>query len=257
MKAQRVLKQAVWILFLTVLLLGVPRLAGAVAHLFDYSTIDPDGAFAWFSVRHIVQAAVFLVIMLVIGKVSAIRFGFGWGDSKVGWFYVRLFVLIFIGYVVVSRIIILVLSGSLPVFWHPLTAQNIIGQFGFQLLLSGPSEELIFRAFAITMLGLAVKGAVFGKETGAGKVIATMFGGSISVANLIAAVIFGLAHVRFTFAPFSASFETGQVVVSVILGLFYGVCYERSKSMIYPMLMHSVSNLVVVGVSVIAGFMQG
>ncbi len=257
MKAKRILKQVVWILFLAVLLLGVPRLAGAVADLFDYAAIDPDAAFAWIAVHHIVQAAVFLVIMLVINRVSPIRFGFGWGDRKAGWFYVRLFTLIFIGYVVVQRLIFLILTGSLPVFGYPLTAQNIIGQLGFQLLLSGPSEELIFRAFAITMLGLAVKGVVFSKDTSAGRIVFKMLGGELTAANLIAAVIFGLAHVRFAFAPFSASFETGQVVVAVILGLFYGVCYERSKSMIYPMIMHSFVNVVVVSASVIAGFVQG
>jgi uncharacterized protein len=48
-------KQVLWALFLTVLLLGVPRLAGAFADLFDYSAIDPDGAFAWISVHHIAQ----------------------------------------------------------------------------------------------------------------------------------------------------------------------------------------------------------
>ncbi len=261
MKLQNVFVQVLWVVLLAVLLLGVPRLAGLFADLFDYSAIDPDGAFMWISVHHIVQALVFLVLMLVIVKVSAkaavIRFGFGWGDREEGLSYLRLFVLIFMVYALVHRLIVLVLTGSLPVFWHPLTARNIIGQLGFQLLLSGPSEELIFRGFAITMLGLVVKGVVAGEETGAGHPITKMFGGSITAANLIAAVIFGLAHVRFAFAPFAATFDTGQVIVSVILGLFYGVCYERSKSMIYPMIMHSFSNVVVVSMSIIAGFALG
>ena len=261
MKLQNVFVQVLWVVLLAVLLLGVPRLAGLFADLFDYSAIDPDGAFMWISVHHIVQALVFLVLMLVIVKVSAkaavIRFGFGWGDREEGLSYLRLFVLIFMVYALIHRLIVLVLTGSLPVFWHPLTARNIIGQLGFQLLLSGPSEELIFRAFAITMLGLVVKGTVAGGETGAGHPITKMFGGSITAANLIAAVIFGLAHVRFAFAPFAATFDTGQVIVSVILGLFYGVCYERSKSMIYPMIMHSFSNVVVVSMSIIAGFALG
>jgi uncharacterized protein len=252
------LRSILWVLFLTVLLLGVPRLAGAFADLFDYAAIDPDGAYAWISVHHMAQAVVFLILILVIGKVSAIRFGFGWGERQEGLSYLRLFVLIYIGYVVMHRLVFLALTGSLPVVSYPLTARNIIGQLGFQLLLSGPSEELIFRAFAITMLGLLVNGVVFGnKDTGAGKTAFTMLGGELSVANLIAAIIFGLAHVRFTFAPFSASFETGQVVVAVILGLFYGVCYERSKSMIYPMIMHSFSNVVAVSVSIVAGFIMG
>jgi uncharacterized protein len=223
MKIKRSLLQVIWVVGLAVLLLGVPRLAGAFANLFDYSTVDPDGAFAWISVRHIAQAVVFLILIFIITWASPIRFGFGWGDSKVGWFYVRLFALIFAGYTAVSLLIVFT-AGTFQTFPYPLTARNIIGQLGFQLLLSGPSEELIFRAFAITMLGLMVKATLISGETRPGRTVVTIFGGVLSLANLIAAIIFGLAHVRFTFAPFSASYNMGQVIYAVVLELFYGVC---------------------------------
>jgi uncharacterized protein len=86
-------------------------------------------------------------------------------------------------------------------------------------LLSGPSEELIFRAFAMTMLGLLVTGTIARGETGFGRVITSVFGGELSIVNLIAAVIFGLAHVRFSFNPLSASFSTGQVIYCYHFGL--------------------------------------
>ncbi len=254
MKIKRIFLQAVWVVGLTVLLLGVPRLAAMFANLFDYSTVDPDGAFAWASVRHIAQAVIFLILMLIITRASAIRFGFGWGDSKVGWFYVRLFALIFIGYMVVAMLIVLA-AGTFQTFPYPLTTRNIIGQLGFQLLLSGPSEELIFRAFAITMLALMVKGILVAGDTRFSRPVITIFAGVLTVANFIAAIIFGLAHVRFTFAPFSASYNMGQVIYATVLGLFYGVCYERSKSMVYPMMMHSISNVVAVGVTIVASLL--
>lgn len=53
--------------------------------------------------------------------------------------------------------------------------------------------------------------------------------------------------------PFTASYNTFQVVYSLILGLFYGICFERSKSMIYPMIMHSITNVVAVNLSIVAG----
>ena len=251
MQLSRLVKQVLWVLFLAVLLLGVPRLAGLFADQFNYSTIDPDGAFAWISVHHIAQAVVFLVLMLVISNLTNIRFGFTWGDSSVGLFYVRLFALVFTGYAVVS-LIMAVAIGTFQPPPFPLTERNIAGQLGFQLLLSGPSEELIFRAFAITMLALMVKGALFRGEQGVSRAIKTVFGKELSYANIIAAIIFGLAHVRFAFAPFTLSFHTFQVIYAAILGLFYGVCYERSGSMYYPMMMHSITNVVAVAVSVIA-----
>ena len=253
MKLPQVFKQGIWVLFMAVLLLGVPRLGGLAADQFDYSAVDPDGAFAWISVHHIVQALIVLILMVVISKVSAIRFGFGWGDRKVGLLYVRVLVLIFAAYTMIS-IIIMVATGSWASFPYPFTARNVAGQLGFQLLLSGPSEELIFRAFAITMLALVLKGAVFGGETAIGKGLTTVLGGELTAANLIATIVFGLAHIRVTFAPFSLSYSTFQVFYSMVLGLFYGVCYERSESMVYPMIMHSITNVVAVGVLVAAEF---
>ncbi len=256
MSLPKILLQILYVLLLTALLLGVPRLAALTANQFDYAAIDPDGAFAWLTVRHIVQGLVFLVLMVIISRVSGIRFGFGWGDRQVGWLYVRIFALVFLGYSVVSLIIIF-LTRSFPGFKFPLNARNIAGYLGFQALLTGPSEELIFRAFAITMLSLMITGSVAAGDTGFGRVVLKIFGGEISIVNLIAAVIFGLAHVRFTFNPFSASYSTGQVIYATLLGLIYGVCYERSSSMIYPMMMHSISNVVAVSVSIIASVIIG
>lgn len=126
MNIPKFFKQVLWVLFLTALLLGVPRLAGAFADLFDYTAIDPDGAFMWISVHHIVQAVIFLILMLVINKVSAIRFGFGWGDRQMGWMYVRIFALVFWGYMVVSLLIVLA-TGTFRLLPYPLTARNIAG----------------------------------------------------------------------------------------------------------------------------------
>jgi uncharacterized protein len=235
-------RQGFGILALALLLLGVPRLAGLVADAMDYSRMDPDGAFAWISVHHIVQAAVFLIIMIVIARLTGIRFGFGAGYRKIGFSWVRLFALIFAGYSVVALIIVLA-TGTFREFPYPLTAGNVAGQLGFQLLLSGPSEELIFRAFAITMLGLAVKGSVLG--------------GALTYANIIAAIVFGLAHVGFTMAPFTVSYDPFQVVYATALGLAYGACYEQSRSMYYPMMMHSMSNVVAVGSTIVAGVWLG
>lgn len=232
-------KGVVWVLFLLVLLLAVPRISGRVADLFDYRGLDPDGAYAWISVHHIVQALMFIGIILVLKRFTPLNFGFDWGDKTVGRRYVVRFTLIFAVGSVVSHFLA-VLTRSFQPFPYPLTAGNILGQLGFQLLLSGPSEELIFRAFAITMLALCVKGRVFG--------------GKVSMANIIAAVIFGMAHMRFSFAPFTVSYNMYQVLMSVTLGLFYGDCYEKSKSMVYPMMMHSISNIVMVGMTVVLSF---
>lgn len=233
----KALQKILWVLFLTVLLLGVPRLSGVIADLFNYHAIDPDGSYAWISVHHIFQALIFIFMIFAINNYKPLDFGFGWGDIEVGKKYVLKFALIFGAGSLVSHIIAIFASSFQP-FQYPLTATNIFGQLGFQLFLSGPSEELIFRAFTITMLALAVKGRIFK--------------GKISYANMIAAIIFGLAHVGFSFAPFAVNFSLFQVILSISLGIFYGDCYEKSGSMYYPMMMHSISNVIMVGLTIIA-----
>lgn len=234
--SKKALKSSCWTLFLTLLLLGIPKLAGAIADSFDYGVIDPDGAFAWLSVHHLAQAAIFLVIIIGIRWFRPLDFHLGWGDRKIGKQYVLRFTWIFSLYMIGSYVLIL-LTKSFQPFPYSLTAKNVAGYLGFQLLLTGPSEELIFRAFAITMLGLFLHRRVFS--------------GRVSVANIVAAVIFGLAHVSFSFAPFQVSYSTMQVLYAMGLGLFYGDCYEKSGSVVYPMMMHSISNVLSVGATVI------
>lgn len=236
---RKVLKSILFVLLLTFILLGVPRLSGMIASLFDYQAIDPDGAFAWISVHHIVQTLIFIIIIVLINLFKPLDYGFSWGYKEVGKKYVLAFALMFSAGSLVSHLI-MILAKSFQPFAYPLTATNIIGQLSFQLLLSGPSEELIFRAFAITMLALVIQKRIFNEKA--------------SVANIIAAVIFGLAHMSFSFAPFAVSYSPFQVVMALVLGYFYGDCYEKSRSMVYPMMMHSISNVVMVGFSIIATF---
>jgi uncharacterized protein len=79
MSLQKIMLQVLWVLLMAAILLGVPRLAGLVADQFDYSAIDPDGAFAWISIHHIVQALIFLVLILAISKLGGIQFRFWLG----------------------------------------------------------------------------------------------------------------------------------------------------------------------------------
>lgn len=236
-KMARLFKSCCWVLFLTLILLGVPKLAGIIADSFDYGTIDPDGAFAWLFVHHLVQAGIFLIGIMVINKFTDLDFGLGWGNRKIGLRCVLMFALVFSLYVVVI-FGVGILTNSLSPFIYPMEPRNIVGYLSFQLFMSGPSEELIFRAFALTMLGLVTKKRIFQ--------------GKVSLANLIAAVIFGLAHVSFSLAPLSISFTTSQVIFSIVLGLFYGDCFKKSGSVIYPMIMHSFGNVLMVGFTIVA-----
>lgn len=221
------------VLAVLLLLLGLPLVAGDIASLFHLSVIDPDGSFMWISIHHIAQALMFIPIILILKWINPnIKFGFRLGDWKKGLHYVLLFTLFFLAYTVISFGIVL-LTDSFSPYGFPLNTRNVFGYLGFQLLLSGPSEEILFRAFGITVL------AIFYKKR--------LFKGKLSVTNLLIATIFGLAHIGIYFSPFHLSYSLMQVMYAFGLGLIYGDCYERTGSVFYPMMIHSISNVIAVG----------
>lgn len=240
------------VLFLFITLIGIPKLSGEIASLFNYSRIDPNGVFMWISVHHIAQALFFIIFMIIFHFVykkwfkknddsKHVSFGFGWGNRKLGIKYVYMFTLVFIGYTIVGFAIVLI-SNTFQHPWYPINLRNTLGYLGFQLFLSGPSEEILFRAFGITMLAL-----VWNKR---------IFKGYVSVANIITAIIFGLAHIGFTLVPFELRYSTFQVFYAFALGLIYGDCYEKTGSVYYPMALHSISNVIAVGATILVAILS-
>lgn len=204
------------------------RLGGLTANMFDYSSIDPDGVFALISVHHIVQMLLALIVIVII------RIFMKTSDFKLrprldgkGIKYTILFSLILILYYLVVYTVG-AWKGSINTYGYELNTLNVTGTLGFQLLLSGPSEEILFRSLPITVLMF-----VLDPESRRDRVIAIF----------AAAVLFGLAHINF----FAMSVPLFQVCYAFVLGLAYGFVFFRSKSVIYPMLMHSLSNVISVG----------
>ncbi len=225
------------ILIAAILLLGLPLVAGRIANLLPAPGIDPNGVFWWISVHHVAQALLFIPLILILKKIKPeLNFGFKLGDSKRGMTYVLRFTIFFLIYTAIGMTMT-ILTESFNPYTFPINGRNIVGYLGFQLFLSGPSEELIFRAFGITLLGL-----FFQKR---------IIKGKLSVANLIIALIFGLAHVGIHFSPFHLTYSLFQVIYAFALGLVYGDAYEKTGSVVYPMMIHSISNVIAVGATML------
>lgn len=124
---------------------------------------------------------------------------------------------------------------------YPLNAKNVLGTLGFQLLLSGPSEEVLFRALPIGVLAFLNES---NKERRFTKL-------NISLEVIIAAVLFSIAHIKWTVSPFSISMNILQLIYCFVLGIADGKAYQESGSVIYPMMMHSISNVITVGLGYI------
>jgi len=203
--------------------------------MFTYDKRAEYGIFAWVSIHHIVQMLLALIVIVIAAKLLKLDFGFGVGDRKIGMKHVADFTVIALVFAVVWHVVAH-LQGTVRMPNYPLNFFNIAGEFGFQLLLSGPSEEILFRALPITLLLYSFRES---REIRIHKM-------NISHENIIAALLFALAHIGWSLNPLSVSASWFQVGLSFVCGIFYGVAYKESKSIIYPMAMHSIWNVIMV-----------
>jgi len=205
----------------------------AVANLFSYASIDPADLFAGLSVHHIVLMLIGLAVIMVLRKLTKADFGLGLGDSQKGLRYFLIFTAVIALIALIYHILMYVL-GQAPAFDFPLTKKNVLGTLGFQLLLSGPSEEILYRALPVTVLAY-----VFGKSI--------RLKGDITLEVVLASILFTAAHIKWSIFPFSAEFIPSQLFYAFTMAIVSGIVYQQSRSILYPMLMHSISNVLMVG----------
>lgn len=230
---KKVLIYGAVVLLLFILQEVLGKAGSGIADIFPYGKIDPYNAYAWICVHHIAEMLLALVAVLILSKLFKIDFGFGLGDMKKGAKFIALYVTVFTGITLIVHILMM-LNNSLPVYDYPLTRINIIGTLGFQLLLSGPAEELVYRALPITIMVFA-----------SGRSVEVRWG--ITLENIIAAFLFALAHMSWSLIPFTMEADCFQLFYAFAQGIISGKAYQDTRSIIYPMFMHSFSNVLMVG----------
>ena len=204
------------------------RLGYIVSRLFDYSPIDPDGLFAQVSVHHIVQMLCAITAILIYMKVKKtdgfkLRPRFDPRGIKYTVIFCAVLTVYYLAVYVIGSF-----NGTINTYDYELNAVNVTGTLGFQLLLSGPSEEILFRSLPVTVIL-----NVLDPDTKRDRVI-TVFG---------AALLFAAAHINWI----TFSIPWFQVCYAFVLGIAYGYTFIRTNSVIYPMIMHSMSNVISVG----------
>ena len=206
-----------------------------IANLFDYTSIDKDGTFMYITIHHIVQMLVALLVIFVIKKKKNLDFCLKPEMNKTGILHTIIFAVVILIYVLVSYSVGYK-TGLISPYEYQLDLANVLGTLGFQLLLSGTSEEILFRALPITFL-ISLNTAENKKN--------------YLFEILIASLLFSVAHISWTIFPFTLSFSWFQLIYAFILGIAYGITYIKSKSVIYPMIMHGISNFFMVGIGYI------
>lgn len=234
------IKKSVWVVVTLLLILIFQQICskiGAfVADFIDYSAIDKYDVFAWISIHHIVQALIALVVIAIMAKFYNIDFGLKLGDKRLGIKYVLIFTASMLAYIAIISVGIYLGNRTMQ-YSYPLTYINVLGSLGFQLFLSGTSEEILFRALPISIIVCLIP-----YEKGV-----KIFKLHISWAIIITAIFFALAHIKWTVVPFTISYDFMQLLFSFALGIVYGKVYQKTNSVLYPMIMHSLTNVAVVG----------
>ncbi len=220
-----------------ILLLCMQVYLGKVGHVIagaiPYQGIDAFDSFAEISIHHAVQLVIAMSLVLVLGKLLNLEFYFQLGDTKKGIRYVAVFTGVF-AMVSIAQHTLMAMNDQLPVYAFPLNGRYVLGTLGFQLLLSGPAEEILFRALPIVLLTYA-----FGQSV--------VIKGNVTLEVLLASALFAIAHTHWSLLPYTFEADFFQVMYAFVLGTIQGIVYQKSKSILYPMLMHSFSNVLMVG----------
>jgi membrane protease YdiL (CAAX protease family) len=110
-----------------------------------------------------------------------------------------------------------------------LAPANVAGWLGFEWLVAGTVEEVVFRGLLVSWLATRVSGRV------------RLFGREQHVAGVVVAVLFALAHAgNFARRPFLEAL--GQQLYALAFALFYSYWLDRSRSVVAPIIGHNVSN---------------
>ena len=200
-------------------------LGNMAADMFSYYNVDPYKVFAPKFVHHTVQMIIALLIILTVKHFTRQDFGFSMGDVKTGFRHAGIFTLVFTVYIIIYNVY---MHSKIPNirYAYPLNARNIIGSLAFQLFMSGPSEEILFRALPITMFIIIFKKSIRLKL-------------DISLEVIISALLFALAHMDSLCIDY-------KICYAFVLGIVYGAAYQKSRSILYPILMHSITNVLAV-----------
>lgn len=106
---------------------------------------------------------------------------------------------------------------------------TLVAELVFVAFVVGPTEELLFRGLIQTALNGSIRSTI------------SLRGWSLRWGTVVAAVVFGLFHlINLAYQPLGDSVV--QIGMAVVLGLLFGVIYDRTRNLIGASLAHSLAD---------------
>lgn len=198
-----------------------------------------SGQWLYMTVHHLTQALLALVAIALLGGFRFRDWGLNLDNAGHSMRLVGKFSLWF-GLIIGVSLILQLVTGAAPIYNRPLTPDHVLGGLFFMSIVSGISEEILFRGLFQTWFSRFWKGS------------AKFFGIEVPAAGLIAAVLFALVHINVDFGTFEIThFAPMQVLVSLALGVFYAIAYHKTGSLLAPALAHNIANGLMEGTNLI------
>ena len=236
--ARRTAVAAGWLAAALAIFLGVPYIAMRVglATQERFLAFDPDRVFVYLYAHHAVEAVAGLALIAVAGR-PALEWISRLGDVRAAVRTIAVFTVVIAVLAFLFNVLPVLLGGRAPDPGYPIVARNMIGILLFQLVLVGIGEELLFRGAILGIL----------RRVSTRSVRLAFF--RVSLAGLLTAVLFGLAHAVFydiTFWPISLIPNWIQVGYAFGLGVYYAALTERTGSLWGAVVSHNLSDVLYV-----------
>ncbi len=210
---------------------GIPVLSVAILRFVGrLAALPPPGAWQWLYLHHGVQFVLTLAAIAVVRRFVRADYGLHLPRGKS---YVGVALIGGAGFSLIACAVMYgpsLLAHTSPSLGYAPTTGNVIGWLTFEGLYVGATEETLFRALLVTYLAATIPGRV------------ELLGRDLSLGGVLAAAIFGLSHWNYGVLPFPLAL--GQQVYAFALGLLYAYCFEKSGSIVAPVLAHNISDLI-------------
>ena len=232
--ATRFLFAALAIVFVVVLGLGLPYVGAYAAQMLSRILPLPSmrgPTLPWLYSQHLFQTLAALIAIVLIKRVMPFDAGLRWPRAKT-------YLWPAIAWGVFFGVLMTVVDYAPDLIAHrpmdlgfPITTPNVVGWTFFEGIYVGPTEEILFRSLLVGYLMAAMPA-----QLRVGRY-------SMSWAGVIVAAVFAFAHIAslFTRPSFAA---IGQQVYAFALGVLYAYWFEKSRSVVAPIVGHNVSDVV-------------